>query len=516
MTSSSEDFRAPGALNRHEKTGDAESSRKDLGNARPTAGDAPAALEYYRMALRTEGESPELLYAAGVAERLGGDLAAARRLWRRALELAPGHSDAAVNATLAAMQSGDWADAEATATAAIAAGSTEPRLHLWLGHALAKQFREVEAATAYRQAVAADPASVEAWFALGLGLRDLCAFDAAGACFARVLDLAPQNAEAAFELAQLALMAGRWREGFGLWPARLRRRTALLPETLEGAAWTGETMPGTLVLQAEQGIGDCLQFLRYAGLAAARTGRLVVRVHPPLVRLLDDPRFPWVAVPFGTAVAADAHAPLLDLPGLLGRTDPCAERAAWLARHPWTRRGACVGLVWSGNPAHHNDGRRSAGFGPFLEFRRVAGVAFRHFQWGATVDETAAWPELADATVGAADFADTAERMAECDLVICVDTAAAHLAGALGVPAWVLVPDVPDWRWGAAGERTPWYPLARVWRQASRGGWNELIGRVADALAEWREARENETGCGVGDGGAVQSPACDRSSERLR
>ena len=474
-------------MKRHDKIGNDVKPLRVCGDARLAAGDAPGALEYYRMALAAGDGCPDVLYAAGVAEQICGDLTAARGLWRRALAEAPAHADAAVNATLAALQSGDWAEAEAVAAAAIAAGVAEPRLHLWLGHALAKQFREVEAATAYRQAAIADRSSVEAWFSLGLGLRDLCGYDAARACFTQVLNLAPQHAEAAFEAAQIDLMAGRWHDGFALWPARLRRRTSLLPETLEGAAWTGEALPGTLVLQAEQGIGDCLQFLRYAELAAARVGRLVVRVHPPLLRLLNRPEFPWRAVGFGEPVAAEAHAPLLDLPRLLGCEAPCGERAAWLAEAPWTRRGNRVGLVWSGNPAHHNDGRRSAGFAPFLALKQVAGVEFRHFQWGAAPEETVLWPELADATVGAADFADTARRMADCDLVVSVDTAAVHLAGALGVPTWVLVPDVPDWRWGARGDATPWYPLATVWRQGSRGGWNELLDRVAEALIDWRE-----------------------------
>jgi Flp pilus assembly protein TadD len=486
MTSSSEDFPTSDALNRHDKTGGDRSPARVLGDARLAAGDAPAALEYYRMAIAADDACPDLLYAAGVAEHRCGDLAAARSFWRRALVLRPDHPDAAINATLAAMQAGDWAEAEEIAAAAIAAGVPDVRLLLWRGHALAKQFREVEAATAYRAAVAADPASVEAWFALGLGLRDLGAHDAARTSFAQVLKLAPEHVEAAFEAAQLDLMAGRWQAGFALWPARLRRRTTLLPEAMEGEAWDGAPLAGTLVLQAEQGIGDCLQFLRYAGLAAERVGRLVLRVHPPLLRLLNRSDFPWMAVPFGEAVAADAHAPLLDLPRLLECADPCAGRAAWLAAEPWRRRDNRVGLVWSGNPAHHNDGRRSAGFGPFRELKRVAGVSFCHFQWGGAAEAAADWPELVDATAEAIDFADTALQMAKCDLIVSVDTAAAHLAGALGVPAWVLVPDIPDWRWGGSGDATPWYPRASVWRQASRGGWNELLDRVAEALIEWR------------------------------
>lgn len=512
MTSDSQDFDRPDALIPHDKTGDDGAGLHRMGDACLGAGDAAAARDHYRMAIALGREDPDLHYALGVAEQLCGDLVAAARCWRRVLALAPGHADAAVNATLAALQSGDWAAAADLAEEALAVGNPDPRLHLWLGHARAKQMREVEAASAYRAAVAAAPASVEAWMSLGLALRDLAAFEAAHRAFGQVLALAPDHAEAAFEIAQLDLLAGRWREGFGRWDARLRRRVALLPETMDGVPWTGATLAGTLLVQAEQGLGDTLQFLRYAFAAAARVRRLVVRVHPPLLRLLNDPAFPWLAVPFGAPVAADAWAPLLSLPLLLGTPDPCADRAAWLARGRHTRRGATVGLVWSGNPAHHNDGRRSAGFAPFLALRGVSGVQFRHFQFGATAAETAAWPDLADATAGARDFADSAERMAACDLVITVDTAAAHLAGALGVPAWVLVPDVPDWRWGAAGAATPWYPTARVWRLAARGAWDALLERVAAAVPEWRD----QTDSGVGGPGGVEFPSGEDSNERLR
>ncbi|SBV96257.1 hypothetical protein KL86APRO_10736 [uncultured Alphaproteobacteria bacterium] len=435
----------------------------------------------------------DALHAEGIAAIVRGDRATALARWIEALGIDPAHADAAVNATLAALQLGRWAEAEALAAAAIARGHPDPRLRLWRGHARVGEGRAAAAADAYREALDADPGQPEAWYALGLVLRDLDRREAARAAFGRVLELVPDHAEAAFEAAQLDLAAGRWAQGFALWQARLRRSQPLLPERLEGDPWDGAPAPGaTLLLQAEQGVGDTLQFLRYAGLAAARVGRVVVRAHAPLAPLLGRPGLPWRAARFGETVAADLHAPLLDLPRLLGCADPCADRAAWLAAEPPVRRGNVVALVWAGNPEHHNDARRSAGFDAVLPLRAVPGVEFRHFQFGAGA-ETAAWPELIDATAGISDFDRSAAALAACDLVIAVDTAIVHLAGALGLPAWVLTPAVADWRWGAEGTASPWYPLARVFRQSVAGDWSGPVAAVAAALAAWRKQSAMES-----------------------
>lgn len=435
----------------------------------------------------------ETLHAEGLAAIARGDREAALACWVRALDADPAHADAAVNATLAALQLGRWTEAEARAEAALARGNGDSRLRVWRGHARMRQGRGAEAESAYREAVVADPGLAEAWYALGLTLRDRAAFGEARAAFGRVLALAPEHADAAFEAAQLDLAAGLWRSGFALWGARRICRDPVLPDAIEGEPWSGAPAPGaTLLLQAEQGFGDTLQFMRYVGLASARVGRVVVRAHAPLVPLLDRSGLPWRAVAFGEPVAADLHAPLLDLPRLLGSEDPCPERAAWLAAELPRRRGTVVALAWSGNPQHSNDARRSVGFSRFLEFRRVGGVEFRHFQFGAG-GETGAWPELVDATRGIGDFAAGAVALSECDLVVAVDTAIVHLAGALGIPAWVLVPAVADWRWGVAGAETPWYPRARVFRQNLPGDWSGPLAEVAAALAVWRDQSTMES-----------------------
>ncbi|WP_337995702.1 glycosyltransferase family 9 protein [Oleispirillum naphthae] len=456
--------------------------------ARLARGDARGALADFRLAAKWGGGGADFYYAMGVACREAGRAAEATSCWRRALTLMPGHADAAVNATLAALQAAAWEEARRVAADALAAGVADPRLPLWLGHALAKLHREAEAAVAYREAVGRAPGDPEAWFALALALRDTCAFAAARAALARVLELAPEHADAAYEAAQLDLMAGRWREGFSRFDARLRRRLPLLPAEMPGEPWDGAPRPGaTLLLQAEQGFGDTLQFLRFGFAAAQRVGRVVLRAHPPLLPLFADAALPWRTVPLDAPVAADFHVPLLSLPRVLGLDAIADTPAAYLPAEAQAAPNR-VGVVWAGSAAHYNDTKRSCPLAEFAALRQVAGIEFVHFQFGADAAAVRRlWPDLADGTQGAADFRETARRLAACALVVCVDTAAAHLAGALGRPAWVLVPAAPDWRWGAAGEATPWYPRARVWRQAQPGGWAELLERVAAGLAAWRD-----------------------------
>ncbi len=480
------------ALGYLESLGEDARLRAILGAARLARGDARAAVADFRLAQKWGGDDADLHYAMGVAYRAAGNPAEAARCWRQALAREPGHADAAANATLAALQTGAWEDACDLTAAAIAHGAADPRLPLWRGHALAKLHRDAEAAAAYRLAVERAPGDAEAWFALALSLRDLQRFDAAHAALARVLEIAPGHADAGFEAAQIALMAGRWEEGFALWDWRLRRRLPLLPETLPGAPWDGAACPGaTLLLQAEQGLGDTLQFLRYLPLAAARVGTVVLRAHPPLLRLLRGADLPMRAVGFDEEAKADFHAPLLSLPRLLGDFSPRAGGAAYLVSAfppAVVRRRPRVALVWAGSPTHFNDSRRSCRLADFIPLRGVTGVDFVHFQLDADRAEVQRlWPEIEDGTRGVADFLDTARRLRDCDLAIAVDTACVHLAGALGLPAWVLVPFVADWRWGDAGEETPWYPRTRVWRQRAPGDWGELLTRVAAALADWRD-----------------------------
>jgi hypothetical protein len=254
----------------------------------------------------------------------------------------------------------------------------------------------------------------------------------------------------------------------------------------------------TILLYAEQGVGDCLQFARYAPLVARRGARVLLAVHRELKALLSN---------LADAVFAegeplppfDLRCPLLSLPLAFGTTlatipdnVPYVHADAEQVARWQTRLGPSgslrVGLAWSGNPAHKNDYRRSLAFdclAPVLALPDVQFVSLQKKVRPADAERLRRSP-LIDLAAELNDFADTAAVVASLDLVIAVDTAVAHLAGAMGKPTWVLLPFSPDWRWLLDRDNSPWYPTARLFRQPRIGDWASVIARVAEEL--WRRA----------------------------
>jgi hypothetical protein len=268
--------------------------------------------------------------------------------------------------------------------------------------------------------------------------------------------------------------------------------------------WLGAEAPAgkTILLHAEQGFGDTLQFCRYAAPVAARGARVVLEVARPLARLMATLDGVAAVVAEGDELPAfDLHCPLMSLPLAFGTTletvppparlVPVPERvAAWQLRLAAVE-GIRVGLVWAGSSnktypeGRAIDRRRSITLDHYLPLAAVAGVSFVSLQKGEAALRGAAPPPgmaLLDATDGLADFADTAALVAALDLVISVDTAVAHLAGSLGKPVWILTQFDADWRWLAGRLDSPWYPTARLFRQPEIGDWASVIADVVAAL----------------------------------
>jgi hypothetical protein len=248
----------------------------------------------------------------------------------------------------------------------------------------------------------------------------------------------------------------------------------------------------------EQGLGDALHFVRYLPLLRHRSGasRILLEAHPKLARLFTQSGG-WTAeiVPGHRSEESalppfDCHVPLLSLPLALGRYEPMPMADAYLHADPvlrdeWRQRlGARsslrVGLVWAGNPEHKLDSLRSIPPEKLLPLLHTPGGEFYSLQMGLPTGGSAQWAAagLIDHTKHLADFADTAALLAELDLVISVDTATAHLAGALGRPVWVMLPFQAEWRWGSTGDRTPWYPTMRLFRQSDFGDWDGVVASV--------------------------------------
>ena len=329
-------------------------------------------------------------------------------------------------------------------------------------------------------------------------------FGAAARLLRAALLAEPENAEAHTFLGQALIATGHFAEGWREheWRFRLPWGTA---RSMAVPRWDGRPMSGgILLLWDEQGRGDTLQFARFALPAAgASKARVIFHGRPDLCRLLGGGAGIAAAIPrIHDFPRPDAHASLMSLPAILGVGAALAPEP-YLSAEPglvaiWRERlahvgGRRIGLVWRGSPGYYNDHQRSFPLETYLPLLRGFGAAasFISLQKGTGEDEGGRLPE--DVTLhrfgslldgGEDAFVDTAAVMANLDLVITVDTATAHLAGALGTPAWVALGHGSDWRWGERSERTPFYPRARLFRRAPHEGWSDVVGRIGQALRE--------------------------------
>ncbi|MFD2234773.1 tetratricopeptide repeat protein [Phaeospirillum tilakii] len=501
-----------------------------LGQARQALGDAAAALGCYLTAIGLAPTMPRGHFLLAILFQQQGRLEQAAAACQQAIDLAPGRAghhltlgnirldqgrldeaqaafgqaaalqpdwpDALTNLGLAWQRRGDLDQALALQRRAVACGPDD--LTAWTNLAATLQLigRPFEAVGAYERAAALAPTDPLTLSNLAQALDEAGRDDDALEVHRRAVAAGPDCAVARFNRGVTLLRRGDGAEGWTEYGWRWRGGVPrLTPRGFAQPEWRGEPLDGaTLLLHAEQGFGDTLQFVRFLPQAAARGGRILLETQPPLAGLLADafPGLPVIArgeplPPF------DRHLPLLSLPAILGSDEGAAMpylRAEPAAAAGWTARlagpGRAVGLAWSGNPAHRADRLRSIPAAQMLD--RLAAAPVRLFALQKD-------PRPADAAVLAAeaaritdlgpelvDFRATAAILAGLDLVITVDTALAHLAGAMGRPVWLLLPFSADWRWRHRREDSPWYPSMRLFRQSEPGDWDEVFDRVAAAL----------------------------------
>ncbi len=388
-------------------------------------------------------------------------------------------------------------DALQSYDAAIALEPDDGELFTNRSTALSALKRYDEALAACDRAVALQPSLAQAHVNRGNVLMILTRFDEAEAAFGRALELKPDHAGAAWNKSLLLLKTGRFEQGWRLHEARKLTDEPVGTGFEDHPLWLGEDRKGqTVLLHWEQGLGDTLQFCRYAKRVKAAGMKPLLLVQAPLKAVVQtlDPGIPVFAE--GEALPAfDAHTPLLSLPLAFGATTladiPAEPRylaadpgrvAQWRARLRPTSKPR-VGIAWSGNPAHANDHNRSVpleALAPLL----AADVDWTCLQKDLPDSDRQALGGIAWFGPELGDFGDTAALIELMDLVITVDTSAAHLAGALGKPVWLLLPTSSDWRWMTERADTPWYPDMRLFRQAAAGDWSGMAGEVRAALDE--------------------------------
>ncbi|WP_247892579.1 tetratricopeptide repeat protein [Azospirillum sp. Sh1] len=438
--------------------------------------------------------------------------------YRRGLAIDPAHAAACNNMGIALRGLGRADEAMACHRHAVALDPYFAAGHTSLGLALQEQGRLEEAARAHARAAAVDPGFAGGYANHGNARLNQNRVDEAVTGFRRAVTIDPAGPDARRNLGMALLVAGRFEEGWREYEWRLRCKDAPTHAAMPKPRWNGEPLEGRrILLHGEQGLGDALQFCRYVPLVAARGGRVLLGLPAPLQRVMAGlpgvERFVSGQLPTD---AFDLHLPMLSLGEVFGtQMDTIPHRVPYLSAEPdltarWGERlkglakdggGLKVGIVWAGSPTHGNDRNRSIGLAPFARLAAIPGVSLVSIQKGPTEGQAANPPggfPLLNLSPDIKDFADTAAIMAGLDLVVCVDTSVAHLAGALGVPVWVLVPFAPDWRWMLDRDDSPWYPTMRLFRQDRPGSWDGAMDRMEHALRE-RATHVNHTRTGPSD-----------------
>jgi tetratricopeptide (TPR) repeat protein len=447
---------------------------------------------------RATGIAPKVaLFRANLGEmlRLAGRNKEAVAQGRRAVVLEPNYPEALSNLGVALYDLAEYEEAASCQRRAIAVRPDFALAHSALGNALHALKRFDEAIAAYQRAVALAPNFADAWSNLGTTLHHAGCYEEGIVVLRRAIALNPQHANAHSGLGILLLMRGDFGEGWDEYEWRLQSTEVKGPRFPE-RPWQGESLAARhIYVQAEQGFGDTIQFVRYLPLLRRRAGAVSFRMHQALLGLMRE-NFPDIALygDRGTPAPADCECALVSLPRLFRTKLETIPAAASYLRPPaatvarWREqlaamRGLRVGLVWAGRPEHANDHRRSFDLAALAPVLGVAGVSFVSLQVGPRAADAAKHSAIADLSKKLVDFAETAGAVAALDLVITVDTAVAHLAGALGKPTWVLLPEVTDWRWLIGREDNPWYPTMRLFRPRHGEGRAEVVARIAAELA---------------------------------
>jgi len=483
----------------------------DLGVIYRRAGRIDEAVACLERAAALEPNSPLVRLNLGDALHAAGRLEEAISHWQFVLTVVPDCAEAHNNLGNAFTERGKWAEAIARYRQALALRPDYVEAINNLSAAFLGADQLEEALAYCRRTLAMRPNFAEGYANLGAALVRQGFFEEALTAYRQALALHPDFAPARWNLALLLLLFGQyeegWREHEWRWASpdlSKVRRSFSQPQ------WEGRPAPGeTILVHTEQGHGDTLNFIRYLTLmrAKAQAAEVILECPFELVRLLQQSGG-WNAtiVPKRSSNAAqlpsfDRHIPLLSLPLALGINKPLPmeqpylqaappESAAWRERLSSTA-GLRVGLCWAGSSIHRDDKRRSLPASKLLPLLDRPGVSFYSLQLNPDAQQIAPLLDagLTDLTSFIGDFADTAALLSELDLVISVDTAVVHLAGALGRPVWTLLSTVPDWRWGLLREETAWYPSMRLFRQRQTGDWDEVIQRVAGELAIFSSQR---------------------------
>jgi Flp pilus assembly protein TadD len=447
----------------------------------------------YSSAIESGAQDPRCYFNLGVVRTIQKRVDEAERCYGAALQLRPDYPEAHNNLAILRQFAGDIGQARRHYVKSFRSRHGFPEAQYNYASLLQQCGSLEEACREYRAFLEQRPRHAGAHNNLGNTLIGMAQPAEALKHFKRSLDIDPGAPEVRFNRGVAQLTLGHFREGWRDHESRFEApgSASLRPA---GTEWKGQPLKGKrLLMYAEQGLGDTLQFIRFGPAVQQRGARVTLECPAALVKMLS--RMPA----FETVLARGAHKPpfdfqlaLMSAPQRLGTTIHTIPPAPYLTASPgfvddWrshmmsvsSAASARVGLCWTGNPQHKNNRNRSMAPSLFDGLRDLPGIAF----FGLCPD-VGDWPDLPLLPLARplVDFEDTAALVANLDLVITVDTAVAHLAGALGTPVWILLPYAADWRWLTDRGDSPWYPSAKLFRQSKPGDWVEVMSRVRQAL----------------------------------
>jgi tetratricopeptide (TPR) repeat protein len=478
-------------------------ARNNLGVALAQANRAQEAAEHLQEGLRLDPGYVE----AGC--NLGNVLGTLNRkdeaiaVYRRALAQKPDHYGVLNNLGLLLQETHSPGEAAILLRQAARLRPRAAEAQNNLGLVLADLGRFEQAEASYHEALRLHPGYAEAHSNLGCTLKEMDRMEESLACFDMALRLAPDSRSARYNRSLTLLQAGQWEQGWKDYEYRWGRKS--MPERrIAGPRWDGLSPAGkTILVWCEQGLGDTIHFVRYASVLAEMGARVVLECPRMLLRLFSTcPGIALLVAETEPLPPYDVQVPMMSLPGLLGTTvDKVPCRVPYLSAEPereeaWRRRLGDngkfrVGIVWQGNPRFGQDRWRSVPLERFAPLASVQGVELVSLQKARGTEQLKTLRGLFTVTELEGDwdgddgaFLDTAAVMKCLDLVVCVDTAAAHLAGSLGMPVWLMLSPMSDWRWLRGREETAWYPTMRLFREPVLGQWETSFARLAGALRE--------------------------------
>ena len=423
------------------------------------------AIQCYEKALKCDPDNAEVHYNLGLLLDETGDVDEAIRCYRQAVQLEPGYFLA----------------------------------YHSLGNALHNKGLLEDAIVCHKKAIELSPEVPEFHYNLAVAFQEKCLLSESADSYRKAIQLNPEFAEAHLNISLIQLLSGNFEDGWKGYEWRWKVKSFKRPD-FPKPLWDGADIAGrTILIYAEQGLGDTIQFIRYILLVAQRGAKVIVECQKELASLLRSVEGVTLVIPRGEPLPEfDLQCPLLSLPMLFNTTlETIPANIPYIAADPrlvqkWKAKVSCddsrlkIGLVWAGKPTYQRVRYRSYTLASFAPLAHLENATFFSLQKGSASEQAKHPPEglrLIDYTREINDFADTAALVANLDLIIAVETSVAHLAGAMGKPVWALIPFIPDWRWLLNRSDSPWYPTMKLFRQRSYGEKESVIHQILEELA---------------------------------